>query len=64
MSERIFFRDSYHDVPATRRGRLVEEVRRAKMQYWSDPGDTELRERIAEAEAALRAFDDARGAAR
>jgi len=58
---RTFFRDAYTDITATKRRRLVEEVRRLKMLSWADPGDTDLREMIAQTEAALRAHD-ARGA--
>ena len=63
MTEATFITDGYADVPTTQRGRLAEELRRLKVQHWSDPGDTDLRERIAVLEAELAAFD-ARGAAR
>ena len=50
-----FFTDAYTDVPMTTRGRLAEEVRRLKVQSWANPGDVDLKERVAEAEAALHA---------
>jgi hypothetical protein len=59
----IFIRDAYADVPTTQRGRMTEELRRLKVQSWADPGDADLRERIAALEAELAAFD-VRGAAR
>ena len=52
-----FFTDAHADVPHTQRGRMEQELRRLKMMHWADPGDVDLRERIAEAEAALRAFN-------
>ena len=33
------------------------EMRRLKALYWADPGDAELRELLAETEAALHALD-------
>ena len=33
------------------------EMRRLKALYWADPGDDELRELLAETEAALHALD-------
>ena len=52
-----FFTDAYADVPYTQRGRMEQELRRLKMMHWADPADRDLLERIAEAEAALRAFN-------
>ena len=56
----MFFCDAYTDVPATKRGRLAEEVRRLKMLLWADGNDAELREMVAQAEAALREYDERR----
>jgi hypothetical protein len=53
----LFFTDGYRDKPTTRRGELVERIRQLKMQHWADPGDAELRTRIAEVEAELQALD-------
>jgi hypothetical protein len=53
----VFFRDAYTDKPATLRGELVERVRQLKAQHWADPGDAELREALAEAEAELAELD-------
>jgi hypothetical protein len=61
MSERITIFDGYADQPTSQRSRLIEEVRRLKVMLLSDPSDPELRDRIADAEEALRALD-ARGA--
>ena len=43
----MFFCDAYTDEPATKRGRLTEEVRRLKMLLWADGNDAELREMVA-----------------
>jgi hypothetical protein len=53
----LIFHDGYRDKPSTRRGELVERVRQLKCASWADPGDAELREQIAQAEAELAAFD-------
>ena len=58
-----FFTDGYADPPRTPRAVLEERIRQLKTQSWADPGDADLREMVAQAEAELRAFD-ARGDAR
>ncbi len=55
----LTFMDAYTDKPTTRRGELEERIRQLKCACWADPGDDELRELLAQAEAALRAFDRA-----
>ena len=57
----LFFADAYTDEPKTRRGRPKERIRQIKCACWADPSDTELRELLATAEAALRALDRAGG---
>ena len=52
-----FFTDAYTDRPTTQRGELEERVRQLKCATWADPGDADLREALAQAEAALPAFD-------
>jgi hypothetical protein len=59
VTKPLTFRDGYTDRPVTRRGELVERVRRLKVALWSDPGDRELRDEIASAEAELHALDRA-----
>jgi hypothetical protein len=56
-----FFADGYTDKPVTKRGLLEERVRQIKCATWADPGDVELKELLAVAEAELRAFDRAAG---
>ena len=53
------FRDAYTDKPTTWRGELEERIREFKCTRWVDRGDDGLRELLAEAEAAQRAFDRA-----
>ena len=53
----MFFTDAYADKPRTQRGELEQEVRRLKMQYWSDPSDVELLDRIALLEDEITALD-------
>ena len=53
----ITFTEAYTDQPRTPRERLEHEVKRLMMMHWADSGDAELRERVTEAEAVLRAFD-------
>jgi hypothetical protein len=53
----MFFRDAYTDKPATKRGALVERIRRLKVASWADPGDKELRSEIEQAESELCTYD-------
>jgi hypothetical protein len=53
------FTDAYADKPTTPRDVLVERLRCLRMQSWADPGDTELRAEIEQAEDELRRFDAA-----
>jgi hypothetical protein len=57
----LFSADAYTDEPKTRSGRPKERIRQIKCACWVDPSDTELRELLATAEAALRALDRAGG---
>jgi hypothetical protein len=47
----------------TARDKLEHEIRRLKVQMWSDPADQELRTEIQRLEAELRAALDGNGSA-
>ena len=48
-----FITDAYTDRPTTPRAVIEHEIKRLKVQHWADPGDSDLRARIAELEAEL-----------
>jgi hypothetical protein len=57
----LFICDGYTDRPTTERERLAQELRRLRALHWGDPGDTELRRAMEEAEAELRRLDNGGG---
>jgi hypothetical protein len=60
----IYITDGYRDAPPRndRRAVLEHELRRLKALHWADPGDAEMRARIATLEHELAALDQAGGA--
>jgi hypothetical protein len=48
-----FFTDGYTDKPMAPRAALEFEIERLKALHWADPGDNELRMRIAALESEL-----------